>query len=475
MKRTVLWMSFFIVLSVKLITVNYLAGLTFCENPEIKGGIWANTSGDYFSYIGAMENYISQGLYYFNNNNGDKVFAGRMPHYSIPYYLLRQIFSISTSLDLFVLYQVIIESFAIICLALLIFDITKRNWTFYISLLLSLISLYNTTWSFAMITDGLSANYLFISVFFFWRFFTLKSRLSFYLFSIFLALATCLRPYLILFYPVSGLFLFYHFRHSLRKLFPIAFALALPITLLLSPWVIRNYFLFNRVILFQQDVYAGYGYGEDELAIRRLLSILGEDATTFWDKNTAASFFHKQNYKSSDYKYPSYLQRDTTLYRAIEDIRLSYINGFDSKNLTVQKANEIIGTYRSKHPFRFYLLNNIQLVKSFIINSGSYYLPISKSFTCYQPVQWVIKLSQSLLYYIYLIPGFLGLIFGTKYNRNVRLLLFPTIFLIALFPVFFKAIEWRFFLPFYYFHQVGLILLFCLWLSKWPNYKVKYA
>src|SRR6478609_3399596 len=125
-KRNILFISLLAVFVFKVAEVEYLTRLEYSKYPQSAGGHWANTGGDSFSYIGAMENYVTKGSYYFLNENSDTVKAGRLPHYAIPYFLLRQAFSPSAALDLFVLFQIAIESVAAVCLALLAWSVTRQ-------------------------------------------------------------------------------------------------------------------------------------------------------------------------------------------------------------------------------------------------------------------------------------------------------------------------------------------------------------
>ena len=210
MSRRVLIIAFFFLFVVKLgVSFNYAKRL-FCRHPELGSGVLCSFTGDSFSYTGAMENYITSGEYYFLFN-GKKVYAGRVPHYSIPYYLLRQVFDKETSLDLFVALQVLFETIAFFLVSLLIFEITRSKLTFFLSLLFSAASFFYTHYSIIPITDAPAASLLLISFWFLFRY--LNSEIprfkNWVFFSILLAIATILRPYFgAIFILVAAILLF---------------------------------------------------------------------------------------------------------------------------------------------------------------------------------------------------------------------------------------------------------------------------
>ena len=81
----------------------------------------------------------------------------------------------------------------------------------------------------------------------------------------------------------------------------------------------------------------------------------------------------------------------------------------------------------------------------------------------------VIKIIQSLLYYIALIIGLLGLLLLSFKNKTNLVLIAIPIYLIAVYPILFRYTESRYFMPFYYFAIVG-----CIYIVKYVFEKVKF-
>jgi hypothetical protein len=265
-----------------------------------------------------------------------------------------------------------------------------------------------------------------------------------------------------LLYLIVGFVELINGRPSIRCLSKKAVLISLPLVLMITPWVIRNFQVMNRFIIFQQDMYAGYAITEGELTIRKTLNTLGEEGGIWWNKKAAASYFSRRSLGTSKYTYPSYIKNNPVTFAKFESFRKVSLDSTLSSKDVKNKAASIISYYKSAHPVRFYFINHIKPIIRFLIHNGSYRLPMDIN----KPLEFMIKLSQSLLYYCYLILGSIGLIILTSKNKRNSLFLLPTIYLIFLFPVFLGLSEWRYFLPFYLFHQLGVLYLINNWYKK---------
>ena len=464
MSRRSLIFFFLILFIAKLaISFDYTKSL-FCRNPYIRSGKLTAFTGDAFSYTGAMENYISKGEYYFEVN-GKKVYAGRVPHYSIPYYILRFGFSKSQSLDLFIVLQLLLESLAFFLVSRIVFDLTKSKLVFYFSLLFSTVSFFYLHYTLIPITDSPASSLLFISFWFLYKYLN-TGKLNFtdwICFSVLLAVATILRPYFGLIFILAMLFVLFRAQLGFMNLMRHGFVYSIALLVLLLPWIIRNYSKFGRVFLFQQDQYAGYGTGKEPELTRKMLSAIGEDASTTWDRTTAASFFSRIDYKESAWKVPGYITADSALNSNFLGLRGLSIDSVDDKIQSTQYSwhyQAFIDRYKSAYAFKYYFLNHIARIKKFLVHSGSYYYPYDRNSNCSDRKNYYFKLVQSLLYYLCLIPGFIGLLTLAKTKEHGLIFLIPAFSLLLIFPVILGVIEWRFFLPFYFFNQVGLFFFF---------------
>jgi len=264
--------------------------------------------------------------------------------------------------------------------------------------------------------------------------------------------------------------LFVLFRARLRfmDLVRHGFVYSIALLILLLPWIIRNYSKLGRVFLFQQDQYAGYEIGKELELTRKMLSAIGEDASTTWDKTAAASFFSRTEYKESGWRVPGYITADSVLNSNFLALRRLSIDSIDDRIQATQYDSHyqaFIDHYKSAYAFKYYFLNYIGRIKKFIFHSGSYYYAYDRNSNCSDRKNYYFKVIQSLFYYLCLIPGFIGLLALARTKKNGMIFLIPAFSLLLTFPVILAIIEWRYFLPFYFFNQVGLFFLFQKFLS----------
>jgi len=454
---------FFFFFGVKLAISFEYASKLFCEFPEIRSGSLTAFTGDSFSYTPAMENYITKGDYYFEVN-GKKIYAGRVAHYSVPYYLLRIFFNKRTSLDLFIILQILLESIAFFLVSRIIFEMTGSKLVFYLSLLFSVASFFYLHYSLIPITDSPASSLLLISFWFLFGYLNSSERRfsQWISFSVLLAMATILRPYFGLIFLFVLVLLFLKYGVAFLTVFKNGLVYASVLLLLLAPWIARNYVRSGKLILFQQDKYAGYDISKELELTRKMLAAIGEDGTTMWDKTAAAGYFSPSMYKTSIWKVPAEISSDTILSSNFLAIRNLCIDSVDDRSQSTAynfHFNAFMDQYKAKNKVRYYFLNYINRVKVFLFHSGSYYYRYKEGDGCSKKINYYLKGTQSLFYYLCLIPGFIGLLLiGGKKHGSIFLI--PSLTLILVFPILLGWVEWRYFLPFYFFHQIGLFYLF---------------
>lgn len=450
-------------LALKLLLSIEYSKTSLCKNPEGARGTITNFSGDSFSYTPAIDNYIEQGEYYFYNGSR-KVYAGRMPHYSIPYYVFRQFLSKGSALDALILLQILSETIAYFLVSLLIFKLTARKLLFYLSLLFSLLSYFYTYLSIADVPDSLASSLLLIAFWFLYLFLekALSTKKDWFLFSLFLCLAVTLRPYLVIVYPLVLLVLFFktgkNFKYTLKKswVFPAL------LSLFLLPWGIRNYNVIGKFVFLQEDMQAGYDYTKEEFMKWKVLSAIGEDGMVFWDPTTAAGYLSNRGTdyaNNSRWKVPNAIKNDSVLSFNLEKLRILSKDSIDNAfqiDLFKWHSNTFLDRYKQTNKFDFYFLNYLKKVKLFLIHSGSYYFSYLPESGCDTRIKFYLKILQSLMYYLVLIFGSVGLVVLWKKNIDNSIFLFSSLCLVLFFPVYLGAVQWRYFLPFFYFHQIGL-------------------
>jgi 4-amino-4-deoxy-L-arabinose transferase-like glycosyltransferase len=452
-----------VIFLIKFFCALYLVHLTKCDTPELFQGI-AQYSGDAPSYIVPIDNYIETGSYYY-----ESVKAGRMPYLGIIYYIFRLIFSKTIALNFIVISQILLEAIAIYYLAILCKNIFSSKKAFWFSLILSCISLNVSTFNYYILSESFGISFLCLFVYAYYSFLTQnKTNRKLLIAGLFLALTVLFKPYLCLIFLILGIeFLIseprINFKYYLKGLISKVIILSLPLIILNAPWTIRNYIVMNKFIPFQQDVYAGWKLPEVYFAAFEFVDAIGESYVS-WDKRSAGCYFEPQNGIPCEFEFNNNIFSKKLTLEKIEEVRAIYIRclKYPSDTLTpivTSKFKELTNIYKEEHPFNYYFVNPFKIVGHFLLHSGSYYLPISKESACYQPYQFIIKLSQSLLYYLTLTLGFIGtIILLFKKPKSFIVFVIP-IYLVVLFPLVLKRTEFRLFHPAYPFLMIGLVYI----------------
>ena len=440
-----------IILLVTCLKASLIIYLTQCSNPEIKLGNISFSSGDTFSYTGATENLVTHGSYYFYNGK-ENVYAGRTPHYGVIYFLLRLLFDMKMSYDILIVIQLLIESIAIFYLFRLCYQLTSSKIA---SLAVLAICLISTNWlSFSLYAspESLSISFLIFFLYRFRKYTITRHNLDLVNAGLFLSILVCLKVYYILVFLPVGAYFFWEdsvaFRQLLGKVIFKSALISLPLFVLLTPWVIRNYVLLDRFIPFQINSTAGYNYSNSELAFRKYVTSWGGEII-FWSRNSAGCYFMPWDKVECDFQMPTYAFTRNFGATQVEEVRAMYIrlqhnysDSLDRKvsTLFLQMHNE----YKAEKPVEHYILSPARLTYKFLVHSGSYYLPIHKSNPCYSSFQLPIKAAQSFSYWLCLLIGLPGILILAYQKREIILPFIP-IMLIILFPIVLKTTEARYF------------------------------
>lgn len=451
----------------KLIFLYYFISILECNHPGRKLGNISISSGDTFSYTGAMESFISTGEYFFLNENNEKVRAGRLPHYSIPYFALRQVFGVESSYDFLVIFQIIIEALAVVYFCFFIGKLLSSSLFYYLSLLLFLLSLYTSHFSLFASPESLSLSFLLLFFVAFYEFSLTGRRRNLFISSSFLAFVCVLKPYYL---PLYLLFVLEHvyifgrkvfFFQNIRILAVRSVLIFVPFLIIIFPWIFRNFLVEKEFIPLQQNTYAGYFYTESDLELRKLISGWGENYI-FWEKTSAGCFFYlgenNCQFKLSQNLSEVYEKEELLkIGRDVQDLRKNYSTVKDKA--LAKEIGRLIEIYKAERPFEYYVGSKFDLVVEFLVHKGTYYLPFSLDSPCFSKLQLGVKILQAALYWIVLVLGLIGLFLLSFKSRVGYYLLFIPFYLILLFPLVFGNVEWRYFHHAYPFLSVGVFVL----------------
>ncbi len=393
---------FLFIFLVKLVQGYYLSYLTKCSNPEISLGKIALASGDTNSYIEPIENFIANGDY-FSNNGRELVYAGRMPYYGVYYFPFRVILGKDFAFDALVVFQIIVDSFSIFLTFIFIiklFDQTLASLFFIIILIATHVSHFDIYVS----PESLTSSFLLLTLIF-WLNHTLEGK-GILILSLVIGLLVCLKPYYVVLYPIVLLLSldFKLLKRSLGIIFIEGIWYCGILILLLAPWTVRNFLKFKEFIPFQQNITASYYYSEADLACREFIIAWGGNFV-FWEKTAAGCYFYPNKDLPCIFTFPDRALTSGYNLQDIERARNLLIqshNNPSEENITKAtiELKKLTHTYRKDRPINYFFLSRLYLVKEFIVHSGSYYLPIHNSNPCFSTLQYIIKITQSLVYWL---------------------------------------------------------------------------
>lgn len=455
--RKIFYLLFLLAFVVKLGSAYYMAYLRNCLAPENTSAIIASKNGDARFYVDPIDNYIEKGEYFFNNGT-EKISMGRAPYYGITYFIFRVFLPQGISYDMVAILQIIVESLSIVYLSALCLLILKSRLAFLLTYLLLLVSLNSTFWSTTLLTESLSISFIIFFSWHYYQYITSGKKWSLFFSGLFLAFTVLLKPYFILLYvPVGILFLFER-PFSIKKVFSNTILVLGILILLAAPYTIRNVVRFNRFMPFTQ-LYGGYNFSKANLACKEFIRAWG-GSIVFWDKRSAGCYFEPTPDIPCEFVFPEYVLCDGYSMKDIEDVRNQYVALQKNPSPALDDSvaaefNRLTSLFKKYKPIRYYLVTPLLLIKNFLFHSGSYYLSISKTSSCYKGYQLLLKLSQSGLYYLTLFAGFAGLIFIFLKDKHSYMILFIPVYLVVFFPLAIHATEFRYFAPSYPFLILG--------------------
>lgn len=462
-KHIITLLIIFVIFLIKLCCSLYLIDLTKCDTPELFRGI-AQYSGDAKSYIVPIDNYVEKGSY-----NYESVRAGRMPYLGLVYCFFRLLFSKTVALNFVVISQILLEAISIYYLALMCKSMFNSKKAFWFSVFLSCISLNVSTFNYYILSESFGISFLCLFVYSYHVFLTQKRTYKkLFVTGLFLALTILFKPYLCLIFLLIGIeFLVSESRINfvgyIESVFKNTLIVILPLIILNSPWTLRNYLIMKKFIPFQQDVYAGWKLPKIYFAAFKFVDAIGESYVS-WDKRSAGCYFEPQNKILCEFKFNNNIFSEKLTINKIEEVRGMFITclKYPSDSLSAKvilKFNELTNLYKMEHPIRYHYVNPVKLIGHFLFHSGSYYLPISKESACYHSYQMLIKLLQSILYYLSLTLGFIGTIILLFKKPKSFILFSIPIYLVILFPLVLKRTEFRLFHSAYPFLMIGLMYI----------------
>ena len=457
--------------------------------------IWSIDNEWYLPHI----KHIFNGEGYTLDPNNPEMKVRRTPGYPLFYGLHYIIFKEKLSFFYVRGTQILIFAVAALLLALSVYNISKNSlWAFTTGLLYGLspfIAIYN----YFTITEAIFPSLVVFSIYFFSRFFSNKKLKDLFFCGIFLGITFLTRP-------LSGIiligfgFALLVYTKNLKKTF-IYFSLIVGgFCTLISPWVVRNYYVTNGKIIIAEKIYYGApmsngrshishyslvgtwanpqnNYSEIYKIEKEVLlnhspyeldSIIDNYINTW--PNSAFKGYNKNDLKEAIIScHQCWLNKDTYLQVNPNSKRKDWLN-LTCEDKVTNNFKTLKEKYVNAAPFAYYIIRPLKLTTAAIFNSNS------ASFSSLNPknrdfnfIQIFIK-SMMYLMNVFL---FMSVLFFFLFSKNKPLkflVLTSVISLIIFFILIIRSFEVRYFLGVYPLMYISLGYL----TFKLKNISIKY-
>lgn len=228
-----------------------------------------------------------------------------------------------------------------------------------------------------------------------------------------------------------------------------------------SIWMVRNYKVSNEFIPLQSEWETTAHFDN----YRLFLKSFGGDAVE-WNPNTTGMWFQSPDYleesgfkRPSDEVFPEKIFSSSFNLDSLKQLRQIYWNASNdslslaerkyNSDLFVNKTNKFILQYKTKSPFDYYVGSRLIFLRKFIFHPYTYYLPLTND----SYIQLGIKMMIYVINVFVIIIGLICLLWSTfvkmlkkEFGLSDMLLITIPLFLIALFPIYFGFVEYRFIL-----------------------------
>lgn len=421
------------------------------QSPSIEGS-WIEIPYDDEGYLTTVENLIEKGVWYYDHLNME---APRVPGQSLSYGFFRYFTSMPIAINLLILFQITIYSVSFTLLSKVLGELFKSKSVFWISVLLFGIEFYHSIWNhYVTLGESLGNSCVVLSLCFFYYYIEGKRRKYLFFSGLFAALCFFFKVTNILVLGALGICLMIQLikeKSKLNSIVGLCLLFSLPFITLESIWIARNYSATSKFIPLQQirgfPINVTNNSKDPTRECVSFIKSFGGNCIA-WNTKSSMAWFNSDIYNNensfkvelnlndvfpdwifTDRLDSNYLKKAKIIWHQSEKEGLSESEqlklGSEAANILSEFKQNII----HNHPFQFHFLSRLNCFKDFFLHTGTYYFPYV--FEDAGLFGKLIKISQMLLYYAFLLLGALGILlfFFTKKAKN------PTI-LVALIIIF---------------------------------------
>lgn len=397
-------------------------------------GSWIPIPTDDEGYLSSFDNFIEKGVWYYEHLEME---APRVPGQSVSYAFFRYFVSKPTAINLLIIFQIAVYSVAFTILSQILSLALKKDYVFWLVIIVFSLDFYHSIWNHHVaLAESLGNSYFVLCLSFFYLFITKQKTKHLLLTGIFASFCFFFKVTNFVVLGVIGGWLIYHLfknKFSFKSIFKYALIFSIPFILLESIWVIRNYNATSKIIPLQQikgfPIAVAPNTPSPMIECVSFIKSFGGNWVR-WNLKSEMAWFNTDAYnKENDFTinqnineiFPEWIFTDKLDSNYLLSAKVIWSNS-QNKDISElerikleQKAATILSDFKNNiidnHPFRYNVLSRFKCFKDFFFHSGTYYFPYSFSDSTF--IEKAVKLSQSLLYWVIIILGFLGIIFFT--------------------------------------------------------------
>lgn len=452
-----------LVLSVRIIIIAFFiqSSKTVCPERLVNGFILKQN--DYKYFLAPVDQYFENGVFQVPDDPG-RVFAGRMPGYSAPYFLSQSVFEKETALTILILLQVLLGAISVYLVAYMAWKILGSGKAFFIAIVLFGLNAPLVVFDVFTLAESFAISSVCFFMFFIYKYFSSRQRKYILLAGLFAGWSIFLRPFLgllLLSFPLAIL-ICERKKYSFRQIIWISFLFGLPFITFESLWIYRNYNMLGKFIPLETSLTESYGergkYRTSAISIRKLIQSWGGETGEYYE-GSEAHWFHEvpeaeaRNYTFALYVFNSKFNYDSLLhlkriFNASIDTSFTQHENDSLNMLASETALRYAEQYKQDNSLRFHLINPVKRAGRLVFSNATRLLPLPH-FSNMNIAEKAIKLFSLFISYFIIVFGLVGLFFLV-----IKRIKSPLIFILSFVPlsliftlVFFSdIIEFRYFL-----------------------------
>ncbi len=421
MTRSFFLKWFFVAVLARMVLLSAILYSAKKHFPERFEGI-AFVQNDCQYFLDPVDVYFERGQMELQTREGIP-FAGRMPGYAAPYFLIRLIFDRESALSLLMIIQILFGAVSVVVMAWLASQWFSMKF-FLPVFLITLFSFHLLAFDFFTLAESFAVTAFCLLLYFIHRFHHSGKIFPLITAGFFMAWLIFLRPFaatLLILMPVYLIAELLRKKISFIQVISYGLIFILPFLVFESAWIYRNYKALGKFVPLETSITESYGergaYRTSAVAIRQLIFSWGGETGEFYQGSEAEWFHYTKMANADDYEFRPYVFKASFTRDSLIELKRIFNlsidsslaeNQLDSLNmLAASMAHRWADEYKSKNKARYYLINPLNRFKSLITSNATMLIPFP-AFSQMNLIEKGIKVFSMLLYYFITLAGMTG-------------------------------------------------------------------